>query len=109
MSDGVFRFDMYTFEEQDVRMIEMTATDLRKDLFRVIDRMLETGESLRIRRRGKIVNFEARVVTDTAMEARIAKFDAAMALGVRDDAADFDPGDITDGAHLEWTPEDSPR
>jgi hypothetical protein len=34
-------------------MIEMTATDLRKDLFRVIDRMLSKRQSPRIRRRAR--------------------------------------------------------
>lgn len=90
-------------------MIEITATDFRRDLFRILDRMTETGEPVRIRRKGKILAFNATIVAETEADQRAARFDAAMALGVRDNDADYDPGDITDGSHLEWTAEDKPR
>ena len=91
-------------------MIEVTATDLRKDLFNILDRMVETGEDLRVKRKGKTaLVFTARLVPDTKMDQRAARFDAAMAMGVRDNDTEYDPGDITDGSHLNWTAEDTPR
>ena len=90
-------------------MIDVTATDLRRDLFRILDRMTETGETLRVRRKGKTLVFNARIVMEDGVERRAARFDAAMALGVRDNDADYDPGDITDGRHLDWSAEDAPR
>ncbi|WP_211249695.1 type II toxin-antitoxin system Phd/YefM family antitoxin [Brevundimonas bacteroides] len=91
-------------------MIEITATDLRKDLFSILDRIVETGEDLRVTRKGKAtVTFKARLASTSEVEQRAARFDAAMAMGVREDDAKYDPGDITDGSHLDWAPEDTPR
>lgn len=99
---------MYILEAEYVRMIEVTATDLRKDLFNILDRMVETGEDLRVKRKGKnALTLSARVVSSNVIELRAARFDAAMAMGVREDDTDYDPGDITDGAHLDWSPEDN--
>jgi hypothetical protein len=98
---------MYMSDDKDVHMIEVTATDLRKDLFRILDRMAETGEVLRVRRKGRTLSFTARPIDDERMTAHQQKVQAALALGVREDWADFDAGDITDGRHLEWTPEDN--
>lgn len=93
-----------------VRMIEVTATDLRKDLFTILDRIVETGEDLRVKRKGKAtLTFRARLTSTSEAEQRAARFDAAMAMGVREDDAEYDPGDITDGSHLDWTPEDAAR
>lgn len=47
---------MYMLKAEHVRMIEVTATDLRKDLFNILDRMVETGESVRLVRKGKVVS-----------------------------------------------------
>jgi hypothetical protein len=88
-------------------MIEVTATDLRKDLFRILDRMVETGEVLRVRRKGKVLNFTAQAADDDRVTGHQRKFEAALVRGVREDWADFDAADIADGRHIEWTPEDN--
>lgn len=100
---------MYMRQGHPVHVIEITATEFRRDLFRILDRMTETGEPVRIRRKGKILAFKATVIPEGGADQRAARFDAAMALGVRDNDADYDPGDITDGSHLDWTAEDTPR
>ena len=41
-------------------MIEVTLTEMRKDLFRLIDRMVETGEPIRVRRNGRTIDLSAR-------------------------------------------------
>lgn len=86
-------------------MIEVTATDLRKDLFNILDRMERTGEPLRVSRKGRMLTLTP--VFPKSPMSHQEKFDAALALGVREDWADYDPGDITDGRHIEWTPEDN--
>lgn len=86
-------------------MIEVTATNLRKDLFRILDRLAETGEELRVRRKGQVITFTP--VRSASTMSHREKFDAALASGVREDWADYDPGDITDNRHIEWTPEDN--
>lgn len=91
-------------------MMEITATDLRRDLFNILDRMAETGEVLRIRRKGKAtLMFSAQSEPERELQQRAARFDAAMAMGMRDNDALYDPGDITDGSHLDWSPEDESR
>lgn len=87
-------------------MLEITATDLRKDLFNVLDR-LSDGEEVRVRRKGRVLSLKAVEPVDDAMTEHQRKFDAALARGIREDWADFDAGDITDNRHIEWTPEDN--
>jgi antitoxin (DNA-binding transcriptional repressor) of toxin-antitoxin stability system len=87
-------------------MLEITATDLRKDLFKVLDR-LSQGEEVRVRRRGQVLKLKAIRSPDDLLTEHQRKFQAALASGVREDWADFDPGDITDNRHFEWTPEDN--
>jgi hypothetical protein len=89
-------------------MADVTLTTLRKDLFRLVDRVLETGRPLTLVRNGRRLTLTAEPDV-TAGEDREQRFDRMMAMGVREDAADFDPGDITDGAHLAWSPEDNRR
>ena len=88
-------------------MIEVTATDLRKDLFRILDRVAATGEVLRVRRKGRILDFTAEAVDQSRTTDHQRKVEAGLVRGVRDDWADFDAGDITDGRHLAWTPGDN--
>lgn len=104
MGDGVFRFDMYIFEEHDVRMIEVTATDLRKDLFNILDR-LKAGEEVRVRRQGELLRVTAKVVppADSADE-RARRFDEWMAKGPRPGWEDWD-FDPNDNSHIEYDPE----
>ena len=88
-------------------MIEVTATDLRKDLFNILDRIERTGEALRVRRRGKTLTLTTEPARDDDLSEHRRKVEAALARGVREDWADFDAGDTTDGRHIEWTPEDN--
>ena len=97
---------MYMFRPHRVRMIEVTATALRKDLFNVLDR-LSDGEEVRVRRKGGVLSLKAVQQDDNAIAEHQRKVEAALARGVREDWADFDAGDITDGRHIEWTPEDN--
>lgn len=83
-------------------MIEVTLTELRKDLFRLIDRVVETGETLRVRRRGRTIDLG--LVTPAGQTLQ-QEYDAYMALGVREDASDFDAGDPADTSHWEWSPD----
>jgi hypothetical protein len=43
-------------------MAEITLTNLRKDLFRLVDEMIETGRPLRVRRGSVVVELNTRVV-----------------------------------------------
>jgi antitoxin (DNA-binding transcriptional repressor) of toxin-antitoxin stability system len=88
-------------------MLEITATDLRKDLFKVLDRLSE-GEEVRVRRKGRVLSLKAISTNyDDVVAEHRRKFQAGLERGVREDWADFDAGDITDGRHIEWTPEDN--
>lgn len=91
-----------------VHMSLVTLTTLRKDLFRMVDRVLETGRPLTLVRNGRRLILSPEPVASQG-EAREDRFDRMMAMGVREDAADFDPGDISDGEHMAWSPEDNPR
>jgi len=97
---------MYVSEAEHVHMLEITATDLRKDLFKVLDR-LSAGEEVRVRRKGQILSLKAVRAEDDAITEHQRKFQAGLARGVREDWRDFDAGDITDNRHIEWTPEDN--
>ena len=87
-------------------MLEITATDLRRDLFKVLDR-LSQGEEVRVRRRGQVIKLKAIRSPDDVLTEHQRKFKAGLERGVREDWADFDAGDITDGRHIEWTPDDN--
>lgn len=97
---------MYRPDNQHEHMLEITATDLRKDLFKALDR-LSQGEEIRVRRRGQVLNLKAVQAPEDRLTDHQRKFQAALTSGVREDWKDYDPGGITDGRHLEWTPEDS--
>jgi hypothetical protein len=59
---------MYVFAADYVRMIEITATDQRKDLFRLLERMAETGEVLRVSQKGRVMDLMARPAVDAAVK-----------------------------------------
>lgn len=86
-------------------MIEVTATDLRKDLFNILDRMERTGESLRVSRRGRSLTLKPsttqKSVADMTPQER---FDRWMAKGPRpgSENSTYDP---SDNSHWEWNPE----
>lgn len=86
-------------------MIEVTATNLRKDLFNILDRIEKTGETLRVSRRGRAVDLKPsaveKPVADMTPEER---FDRWATKGPRPGAEDWDY-DPTDKSHWEWDPE----
>lgn len=96
---------MYMSDPHPVHMIEVTATDLRKDLFRILDRMAETGEVLRVMRRGRAMDLipqtQEKAVAEMTPEER---FDRWMAKGVRKGSEDWD-FDHTDNSHWTWDPD----
>src|ERR1700721_771899 len=47
--------DLYMFGAQDVHMKTVTITELRRNIFRLIDETLETGEPIVLNRKGKRV------------------------------------------------------
>lgn len=96
---------MYMFRADYVRMIEVTATDLRKDLFNILDRMERTGESLRVSRRGRSLTLKPSTVERSAADMTPQeRFDRWMAKGVRHgfETSDFDH---TDKSHRAWDPD----
>ena len=80
-------------------MIEVTATDLRKDLFNILDRMLEAGESVRLVRKGKVVRVNVTTEdAETEADRRASRFDAYMALGPREGWEEWDIEPLESGS-----------
>jgi hypothetical protein len=71
----------------------ITASGLRKDIYRLLDQVLETGVSLEIERRGKILKIVAPDPPDRLGD-----------LPVRD----FIVGEPDDLVHLDWSSEWKP-
>lgn len=69
----------------------VTASKLRQDIYRILDRVLETGVPVEIERRGRIL----RIVPDQAP-------DKLAALKRRDDYLRCDPEELV---HLDWSHE----
>jgi len=94
---------MYMPDAQHVHMTEVTLTALRKDLFRLVDSVLETGEPLVIRRGGRRLTLIAE--TPAKPMTPEERWDAYMAQGVREGADDC-PDDIdTNKSHWTWDPD----
>ncbi|MGA0544418.1 hypothetical protein ACO2Q1_04030 [Brevundimonas sp. VNH65] len=78
---------------------------MRKDLFRIIDQMIEDGETIRIRRGKLSVELTPKIVAGPAnQQTRAERFDRMMAEGPRAGSGilDYDPAD---DSHWEWDPE----
>jgi len=71
-----------------------TATDLRKDIYKILDRVLATGEAVEIERNGQRLRIVP--VTDTPAVERLRPLEGLI-LG--------DPADLE---HLDWTGEWKP-
>lgn len=96
---------MYAFQPERVHMNELTITEMRKDLFRIIDQMIERGEAIRIRRGKVSVELTPKVLASPADQlTRAERFDRMMAEGPRPGSEiwDYDPAD---DSHWEWDPE----
>jgi prevent-host-death family protein len=59
---------MYIFRAQHVHMKQVTLTELRRNIFRLIDEALATGEPIVVKRRGRTVT-----LVPEAVEARRGK------------------------------------
>lgn len=68
----------------------ITASELRGNIYRLLDRVLETGEPLEIERKGKLVR-----IVPVEKVSRIASL-------VKHDCLS---GDMEDIVHLDWTEE----
>lgn len=94
---------MYMSEAEHVHMIEVTATDLRKDLFNILDRVERTGEDLRVKRKGRTLTLKPataeKSIADMTPQER---FDRWMAKGPRFETSSYDH---TDKSHREWDPD----
>lgn len=86
-------------------MNELTITEMRKDLFRIIDQMIERGEAIRIRRGKVSVELTPTVIAKPADRlTRAERFDRMMALGPRPGSENGDY-DLSDDSHWEWDPQ----
>lgn len=84
-------------------MTEVTLTALRKDLFRLVDSVLATGEPLVIRRGERRLTLVAEAVQrEMTPEER---WDAYMAQGVREGADDWADDIDTNKSHWTWDPD----
>lgn len=75
-------------------MERITASGLRKDIYRLLDSVLETGTSLEIERNGRVLKIVAQEPVDKL--ARLPKRD------------DFILGDPEALVHLDWSSEWNP-
>lgn len=87
-------------------MIEVTMSELRRDLFRLVDRMAETGEPLRVRRHGLPIDLSAqrpeKAVADMTPQER---WDRWLARAETEEFKDC-PDDLdTYKGHWTWDPD----
>lgn len=71
--------DMYSLRPQHVHMKTVTITELRRNIFQLIDETLETGEPIVLNRKGKRVILSPEILappveTETAQSARWRRF-----------------------------------
>lgn len=88
-------------------MAKITLTDLRKDLFRLADKALETGEPVVIERKGRtMVLMEAGKPFEHAPAAQThaERVRAFLASPSPFPPFDFDPDD---NSHWTWSPDDN--
>lgn len=87
-------------------MAEITITELRKDLFHHLDRMIETGEPLHLKRHGRTVKLMVVAPERTAAEMTPQeRWDRYMADGPREGWQDC-PDDLdTNKSHWTWDPD----
>lgn len=88
-------------------MPKITLTDLRKDLFRLADKALETGEPVIIERNGRtMVLMEAGTAFEHAPPAQTyaERFEAFLASPSPFPPFDYDP---EDNSHWTWSPDDA--
>lgn len=94
---------MYTFMPEYVHMSDLTITEMRKTLFQIIDQMIDTGEPVRVRRRGVTVELAPRLVGgrshDPTPEERWARF-LTKPERKTSKSADFEA--LENGPHWEW-------
>ncbi len=75
-------------------MSAVTASQLRQDVYRLLDHVLETGEPLEIRRRGRTL----RIVPDE-VRSRLDLIQSSIELVLGD------PEDLVDPTPYEWDPD----
>lgn len=86
-------------------MAEMTATQLRKDLFRAMDRVLETGEPVQVRRGGRTLLLQEAPPHDLEAAGTLSRAERIrryFALGPRPGEPDDDAEDIDKALKEYW-------
>lgn len=71
--------------------MQVNASNLRKNIYRLLDRVLETGEPLEIERNGRFL----KVVPELRKGSKLSRL-------VRHDCIEGDPEDLV---HLDWSGE----
>ena len=71
--------------------MEMTASALRRDIYRILDRVIETGEPVVIERRGRRIRITAEEAP-SRLDALVRRTDVVV-------------GDSNDFVHLDWSSE----
>jgi hypothetical protein len=71
--------------------MEMTASALRRDIYRILDRVIETGEPVVIERRGRRIRITAEEAP-SRLDALVRRPDVVV-------------GDSNDFVHLDWSSE----
>jgi hypothetical protein len=86
-------------------MAEVTLTELRKNLFHLVDQMVETGRPLKVRRNGRTISLSVTTEDATPPEPTPEdRFAAWMAKGPREGCQDWDY-DPDDKSHWTWDPD----
>jgi antitoxin (DNA-binding transcriptional repressor) of toxin-antitoxin stability system len=71
--------------------MEMTASALRRDIYRILDRVLETGEPVIVERKGRRIRISA-VDVSSRLDSLVHRPDVVV-------------GDSEDFVHLDWSSE----
>ncbi len=82
-------------------MADVTLTEMRKDLFRLVDEMIETGRPLRVRRGPLVVELNTRVVEGN--EARLTREERWQRFLSKPERKTDLPVEVEDLEYGDWT------
>jgi hypothetical protein len=90
-------------------MSEITLTELRKDLFRLADRALETGEPVLIRRNGRVMALMevGQPFEPAPVQTHAERVKAFFASPSPFPPMDLSLEDMEGGGGFEWSPDDN--
>lgn len=101
--------DVYVQKSYHVHMSQPSLTDVRKNLFRVVDEMLATDKPYRVTRGGKTIELSARLVDDAATLTPQERWQRFLKRPKRhsDKPSDFEA--LENAGHWEWRDDGEPR